>query len=169
MSLNGLALLQQNALPHRNRLYSRTVLNGECLEWMGTRNEHGYGVVNLGKRGIKALAHRLSYAIYKGDISPGKGVLHKCDNPCCVLPEHLYLGTQQDNLKDMRDRNRAKPPPLMKLSRSGLRGISLDRGSGRWMAYTPFPVEYLYTGKDFFEACCRRKSWEATNQTGEQC
>lgn len=74
----------------------------QCWEWTANRHKQGYGFFRLGKR--MELAHRVSYLIHKGIVS--KFVLHECDNPCCVNPHHLSLGTQAKNMKDAARRNR---------------------------------------------------------------
>lgn len=66
-----------------------------CWEWVAHRNEDGYGTFQSG------LAHRTAYLIEFGSIPDGLYVLHTCDNPGCVNPKHLFLGTQQDNMDDM--------------------------------------------------------------------
>jgi len=75
-----------------------------CWEYGGYLNVWGYG--RLRHNGKKILAHRLSYLFNIGEIPDGALVLHKCDNPKCVNPEHLYLGTSKDNATDMAKRNR---------------------------------------------------------------
>jgi hypothetical protein len=67
----------------------------DCWVWNGTCWEKGYG--RLGDK----RAHRVMWAIVNGPIPPGLQVLHHCDNPPCVRPEHLFLGTQLDNMRDM--------------------------------------------------------------------
>lgn len=75
-----------------------------CWSWLGTKHD-GYGVLcYLGKR---VRAHRLSWEIHNNEKIPeGLLVCHKCDNPECSNPDHLFVGTQQDNIDDMRAKNR---------------------------------------------------------------
>jgi hypothetical protein len=70
-----------------------------CWEWLGYRDHNGYG--ELGVNGRTTSAHRLSYTLNIEAIPDGLFVLHKCNNPACVNPYHLYLGSQQDNMNDM--------------------------------------------------------------------
>jgi hypothetical protein len=73
------------------------------MEWAMFTNANGYGVTRY--NGKACLAHRVSYEISKGDIG-GACVCHSCDNPSCVNPEHLFLGTHKDNMDDMRSKGR---------------------------------------------------------------
>jgi hypothetical protein len=80
----------------------------DCIEWHLYRNKDGYGTVSYrGKRGVRA--HRLAYVRAKGidiDDIEGMVVRHKCDNPGCVNPDHLEIGTQKDNMQDAIARGR---------------------------------------------------------------
>ena len=79
-----------------------------CWPWMGQRDRDGYGGFHLdGKREI---AHRLSYQHFKGDIPNGIYICHKCDNPSCVNPSHLWTGTHADNMADKVSKGRAYQP-----------------------------------------------------------
>src|SRR5690242_10599760 len=77
-----------------------------CWEWQGSTHASGYGQISI--CGKPRRAHRVSYLIYRGPIEPGLFVLHRCDNRKCVRPDHLFLGTSQDNVTDMEVKGRAR-------------------------------------------------------------
>lgn len=79
-------------------------LDTECWEWLGGRDSSGYG--NIRHEGRNLGTHRVAYLLLVGPIPEGMRVLHKCDFPACINPEHLFLGTQQDNMDDMRAKGR---------------------------------------------------------------
>lgn len=76
-----------------------------CWLWEGGMKDNGYGDFYMGHR-KKMTAHRYSWTYHNGEIPTGLLVLHKCDIRNCVNPDHLYIGTQQDNMDDMVRRNR---------------------------------------------------------------
>lgn len=86
-------------------LRSRSVLNPDsgCMEWIGARSGRGYG--NVRRDGKTVTVHRLSWELTNGPIPDGLFVCHRCDNPPCVNPEHLFLGAPSDNARD-RDKKR---------------------------------------------------------------
>jgi hypothetical protein len=101
------------------RFWKKVNKTENCWIWtgggMGGWGEHKYGCIGNGRRGTgSTFAHRFSWTIHYGTIPDGMDVLHKCDNTLCVNPEHLFLGTQKDNSKDMvkKGRRRGGKKPL---------------------------------------------------------
>jgi hypothetical protein len=88
------------------RFYPRIELIPECGCWIWTGNwdKDGYG--NLFIKRKKYLAHRLSWELHKGIIPIGMFVLHRCDTPSCVNPNHLFIGTRRDNIADCVKKDR---------------------------------------------------------------
>ena len=76
-----------------------------CWNYTGTLI-NGYGSINTGKFGPRIFLHREMYKIYKGNIPKGMLVCHKCDNPKCCNPDHLFMGTHKDNMQDMWKKGR---------------------------------------------------------------
>lgn len=92
-----------------DRFWRRVNKTDGCWEWTGAHHPFGYGQFRIGngsKQGKLVSAHRYSYELHKGAIGPGLSVLHECDNPKCVRPDHLYQGTAADNFDDMVRRAR---------------------------------------------------------------
>jgi len=83
----------------------------DCWYWTKGRDTGGYGVVLMEGRKRPTKAHRLSWLLFKGEIPHGMCVLHQCDVPSCCNPDHLWLGTQDDNMKDCAKKGRIVTTP----------------------------------------------------------
>lgn len=77
-----------------------------CWIWIASCAGMGYGQIKLPGERRQIYAHRLSYLIHKGPLPEGKQICHTCDNPKCVNPDHLFVGTSQDNHDDMTKKKR---------------------------------------------------------------
>jgi len=90
--------------------YNRLRPNAQgCLEYTMARDKNGYGLFNYKNKLRKT--HRFAYELKHGAIPRGMYVCHTCDNPPCCNPDHLFLGTQQDNMKDRKQKNRTNWKP----------------------------------------------------------
>lgn len=93
--------------PEAEALFWSKVERGPgCWEWCGGASRKGYGRVRV--RGRLVSPHRLSFALAHGAVPDGLWVLHTCDNPRCVRPEHLFAGTHADNMKDASRKGRLR-------------------------------------------------------------
>ena len=98
--------------PVVDRLMEKTIPepNSGCWIWLGVVRNSGYGLIGVGSdvdgtRTMKSV-HRVAYEEFVGEIPTGLYVLHRCDNKLCVNPEHLFVGTQADNMRDMHIKGR---------------------------------------------------------------
>lgn len=92
--------------PLWRRFWPNVTVTPGCWIWVGATHSGGYGTLSMGA-GAPAYAHRLSFALFKGPIPAGLWVLHRCDNPPCVNPDHLFLGTIRDNNADRHSKGRS--------------------------------------------------------------
>lgn len=106
-----------------------------CWEWNGSKRR-GYGRTTAGSRtdGTRRTvsAHRLSYELHNGAIPDGYEVCHKCDNPSCINPDHLFVGTRQDNIDDRERKGRnvvfvGEEQPRTKLTKKAVKDARWER------------------------------------------
>jgi hypothetical protein len=94
-----------------DRFFNKVKVNtvNDCWEWQAAKNTKGYGVFSFKGKDVKA--HRWSYEYHNNiSLNPKECVCHRCDNPVCVNPDHLWIGTQQDNIQDMIAKGRHNFP-----------------------------------------------------------
>lgn len=149
---------------------------GECWEWTGARTR-GYGVLGIGRRPEGLVrAPRLSWEIaHQQDVPGGLFVLHHCDNPPCVNPRHLFLGTNADNARDMTAKGRhgrwTRPDRTARGSQQGsarltedaVRQILADRRSG--LTYKAIANRHGVAWRTI-EGIVRGRAWQHITQKG---
>lgn len=113
-----------------DRFWRHVDMSGDCWEWRAARDTDGYGRFRIGGRGTSnRKAHRIAYERTYGEIPPGLLIRHTCDNPGCVRPEHLILGTHKDNAEDRRLRGRMPPSGAKLLADTRRMGRAIVRYS----------------------------------------
>lgn len=125
------------------RLLARIDYKSGCWLWRGAKNSGGYGWIKIDRRMISA--HRFSWTVYKGQIPNGICVCHVCDNRHCVNPDHLFLGTHQDNSNDMKQKGRSlagERNPAAKLTLGDVEAIRACDGLSQVKLAEFFGVNY---------------------------
>ena len=141
--------------PVVSRFWAKVEKTASCWLWTGSKRSKGYGafVYKSGSQTVQGRAHRFSYELHKGPIPDGLFVLHRCDTPACVNPDHLFTGTNKDNVEDMVSKGRHVPGGTYgpgnyqrgtehhsaRLTESVVREIRQQRSDGRsfgWIART---------------------------------
>jgi len=113
------------------RLWEHAKQVDSCWEWTSRRDRQGYG--RLGIQGASLRAHRIAWIATHGPIPTGLCVLHHCDNPPCINPAHLFLGTPKDNVHDRiaKGRHGSSGRPI---KFPGSKGVYWNKRDQRWMA-----------------------------------
>lgn len=126
-----------------------------CWEWINPTHPFGYGRFGCDKK--KHLSHRLSYQLHYGPITTKDCVLHKCDNPRCVNPKHLFLGSRADNAQDRTQKGRTlkgSKVPTSKFTEAQVQAIRISSKSNKELA-----IEYQ-TKYGTIWAIRNRKIWQ---------
>jgi predicted XRE-type DNA-binding protein len=146
---------------HAERFWPKVATGDHCWEWRGYRDSNGYGRFSIGTQAHRSrtlLAHRVAWELTYGPIPTGQHVLHRCDNPSCVRPDHLFLGDQRANNadRDMKDRVRhgaqhpnAKltPRQVEQVRTLATTGAISQRGIGRALGVRHSTVADILKGK----------------------
>lgn len=103
------------SVPLDQRFWAKVVKSESCWNWRGSTNR-GRGTINI--NGRPKFASVISWELAFGKVPYGLVVCHKCDNPLCVRPDHLFLGTQRDNVHDAISKGRLKNPPAYRAEKS---------------------------------------------------
>jgi hypothetical protein len=98
-------LVTQLSDHRRTKFWDAAEWENGCLVWKGAQQPSGYGRIIIGGKQLRA--HRVAYALSYGDFDDELLVLHRCDTPLCIRPEHLFLGTTDDNMADMTQKGRS--------------------------------------------------------------
>jgi hypothetical protein len=125
------------------RFWPKVDKSGDCWEWTGSRYNTGYGMFWIKPRCQSA--HRFSWELHFGPIPNGLFVLHTCDTRHCIRPDHLFLGTQKDNVADAITKGRVVPPP------------GYDHYSEEWKRFGERSATSKLTDEDVRAI---RKAWE---------
>jgi hypothetical protein len=147
------------------RFWSKVSKGDGCWLWQAGTNGVGYGMFYLNANQPKALAHRVSYSWSLGPIPDGLFVCHTCDTPSCVRPDHLFVGTNTDNMRDMwrkgragdRDYARGERVSIHKLTPESVRLMRLRRAFGR--SYPQLAREFGVTHRTAMLAV-KRMTWK---------
>lgn len=143
-----------------DRFFKKVKKSDGCWLWTGNLNECGYGTIGSGKNGKTILSNRACWLIHKGKIPDGLCVLHKCDNPACVNPDHLWIGTHAENMIDRQNKGRTPKGSLcgrVKLTEEIVLSIRKDHSLGM----TRLAVAKKYnTSRTSAFAIIHRLSWK---------
>lgn len=132
------------------RVMARVDIGGpdECWEWTGHRLPSGYGTYSTGMFGTR-LAARIVWTLLRGPIPDGKLICHHCDNPPCVNPAHLFVGTMADNMRDMalkgRQVSKLSEVDVIEIRRLLAQGVK-KRPLARWYGVSQRAVQFIADG-----------------------
>lgn len=142
-----------NVSPRKLEIFLSKIRKTEsCWVWIGSKHNHGYGNLHLGRRkneqgrrvSMNSLTHRISYEHFIGPIPAGLSVCHTCDNKLCVNPAHLFLGSHQDNMSDMAAKRRSA-----RRERHGMSKLSAASVAAIRQKYRPNAYGYKLLAKEY--------------------
>lgn len=140
--------------------WSRVAKGDGCWLWLGSKNQYGYG------RYSAAYAHRIAWALTHGFMPGALSVLHRCDNPPCVNPEHLFLGMQADNMRDCVEKGRlnvsGNPPRGEAQHMAKLSDVCIGPMVSCYRAGVEMPTLSRWFGVSHgaVYAACARRTWK---------
>src|SRR5580765_7764248 len=134
------------------RFWARVKKTADCWEWTGSKSSNGYGLFMQPPSRIRA--HRFAYSMLRGEIPRGKWVLHRCDNRACVNPDHLFIGDNTANVRDMHRKGR------------GWGGIGPETAYAilwRWASGVPYKQIAAEHGVSYsvVQDIAQRRSWKS--------
>lgn len=121
---------REEKIARLRKSFEKNVIRQEfCWDWKGPINRGGYTVMTCNKQNGAETGHRASWMLYKGDIPKFKHICHSCDNRRCTNPEHLWIGTHQENNADKISKGRGakNSPPIMKGSENPSAKLTTDQ------------------------------------------
>lgn len=136
-----------------------------CWEWQGSCNTTGLHYARLRINGVGVLCHRLTFKLFSGNIPGNMLVLHHCDNPPCINPKHLFLGSYSDNIKDALDKNRmarGEKNGRSKLTDNKVLSIRKKHSTGEY-TLEGLAIEYSVDQHTIFDVI-KRRTWNHVEQ-----